>query len=255
LLKLYLWGYLNAVRSTRALERECHRDVECMWLLGRLAPDHKTIAEFRRTNTAALVAACAGFVDFARRKRLIGGATVAIDGTKIRAVASRKAVLHEKELIEQARRNAEQIEEYLQRLDAQDKQEDNEQARSGDVQRALKQLQDQQQEIQAHVERLQQARGTTAVMGEPDAQVMGHASNRAPAYNLQTAVESQSHLIVAQSPTKPMTSGSCSRWPKPPAPLWGSPWWAWLTRDTQTPSTWRGCSSKASPPTWPRTLP
>src|SRR5690242_19666688 len=56
LLKLYIWGYLSAIRSSRALERECHRNVECMWLLGRLAPDHKTIAEFRRTNVQALVA-------------------------------------------------------------------------------------------------------------------------------------------------------------------------------------------------------
>jgi hypothetical protein len=75
-----------------ALERECHRNVECMWLLGRLAPDHKTIAEFRRSNTPALVAACAAFVQFARTQRLIAGSTVAIDGSKIRAVASRKAV-------------------------------------------------------------------------------------------------------------------------------------------------------------------
>jgi transposase len=59
LLKLYIWGYLSAIRSSRALERECHRNVECMWLLGRLAPEHKTIAEFRRSNTQALVAVCA----------------------------------------------------------------------------------------------------------------------------------------------------------------------------------------------------
>src|SRR5213082_1513605 len=86
LLKLYIWGYLGAVRSSRALERECHRNVECMWLMRRLAPDHKTIADFRRNNAQPLVAVCAAFVQFARAQRLISGATVAIDGTKIRAV-------------------------------------------------------------------------------------------------------------------------------------------------------------------------
>ena len=137
LLKLYIWGYLSAIRSSRALERECHRNVECMWLLGRLAPDHKTIAEFRRTNTQGLVAASAAFVQFARNQRLISGRTVAIDGSKIRAVASRKAVLRKQDLAEQARRNAEQIQQYLKVLDAQDCQEAGDAARASDVRRAL----------------------------------------------------------------------------------------------------------------------
>lgn len=201
LLKLYIWGYLSAVRSSRALERECRRNVECMWLLGRLVPDHKTIAEFRRTNTHALVAACAAFVQFARAQRLIAGSTVAIDGSKIRAVASRKAVLSKQELGEQGRHNAQQIEQYLQILDAQDRQDSSGDARAQDVRRALQRLQGQQAQVQANLERLQQGRGQTAVRGEPQAQVMVQAGNRVPAYNLQTAVESQSHLIVAHEIT------------------------------------------------------
>jgi len=93
LLKLYGCGCLNGVRSWRALERERQRTVEVMWLLGRLAPHHKTIADFRRQNAEALVGASASFIGFARRERLIRGEAVAIDGSKIRAVASRKAVL------------------------------------------------------------------------------------------------------------------------------------------------------------------
>lgn len=73
LLKLYLYGYLNRVRSSRRLERECNRNVEVMWLLGRLAPDHKTIAEFRRANGKGLRAACASFVRFCRNAGLLGG--------------------------------------------------------------------------------------------------------------------------------------------------------------------------------------
>lgn len=202
LLKLYVWGYLSAVRSSRALERECRRNVECMWLLGRLAPDHKTIAEFRRTNTQALVGACAAFVQFARAHRLIAGNTVAIDGSKIRAVASRKAVLNKQQLAEQAERQAQQIEQYLKALDSQDRQDSGGEANAKDVRRALEQLQGQQAQVQAQLERLRQSRGTTAVDGESDAQVMLLAGHRAPGYNLQTAVESQSHLIVAHEVTR-----------------------------------------------------
>jgi hypothetical protein len=201
LLKLYIWGYLSAVRSSRSLERECHRNVECMWLLGRLAPDHKTIADFRRTNALALVAACAAFVQFARSQRLIAGTTVAVDGSKIRAVASRKAVLRKQELDEQARRNARQIEQYLQVLDAQDEKEGASEPRGEDVRRALAHLQGQQAQVHQQLEQLAQGAGNTLVKGEPDARVMGYAANFAPAYNLQTAVESQSHMIVAHEVT------------------------------------------------------
>lgn len=198
LLKLYIWGYLDAVRSSRALERECHRNVECMWLMGRLAPDHKTIANFRRKDAHCLVAVCAAFVQFARQQRLIRGATVAIDGTKIRAVASRKSVLGRRELQAQARRNAEDIERYLKLLDSQDAQE-GVHASGGDVRGALQQLQRQKEQIQADLQRLA-SDSATVVRGEQDAQVM-RSLNAAPGYNLQTAVETDSHLIVAHQVT------------------------------------------------------
>jgi hypothetical protein len=171
-----------------------------MWLLGRLAPDHKTVAEFRRSNPQALVAVCAAFVQFARRQRLIAGTTVAIDGTKVRAAASRKSVLRKGALDEEARRNAQQIEQYLKVLDTQDSQEAGG-ARAADVRRALKQLESRRGEIQADLHQLAQHGAGTVVKGEPDAQVMGHALNFAPGYNLQSAVESHSHLIVAHEVT------------------------------------------------------
>jgi len=166
LLKLYIWGYLGAVRSSRNLERECRRNIECMWLLGRLTPDHKTIADFRRANTHALVAVCSAFVQFARGHRLIGGSTVAIDGSKVRAVASRKAVIGKRELVAQAQSNAQQIEQYLRLLDAQDCQEAGEQPSGDDVRRALQRLESQQAAIQANLQRLGQSRGLTVVQGE-----------------------------------------------------------------------------------------
>src|SRR6202044_4118255 len=88
LLKLYLYGYLNQIRSSRRLEAECRRNVELMWLLGRLYPDHKSIAEFRRMHRHAVTAAGAELVRFARSCGLIRGEWIAIDGSKFRAVAS-----------------------------------------------------------------------------------------------------------------------------------------------------------------------
>ena len=198
LLRLYLWGYLNAVRSSRALERECHRNVECMWLLGRLAPDHKTIAEFRRGNLQALVATSAAFVQFARSQRLIASATVAIDGSKVQAVASRKAIVGPRSLAEQAQRNAQEIERYLALLEEADRQDASTSGQAVRVRKALAQLKSEGQAIADQARVLAASGRTMQVTTEPEAQVM-RSLNGAPGYNLQTAVEAESHLIVAHT--------------------------------------------------------
>src|SRR5437899_8207265 len=92
LLKLYLYGYLQQVRSSRRLEGECHRNVEVMWLLGRLQPDYKSIAEFRRLHSGAVTETGAELVQLARSVGLVGGEMVAVDGSKFRAVSSAKSV-------------------------------------------------------------------------------------------------------------------------------------------------------------------
>ena len=102
LLKLYLYGYLNEVRSSRRLERECSRNVEVMWLLRRLAPDFKTIADFRRDNGAAIVGTCRAFVLFCRDQGLFTARLVALDGSKFRAAASAKRVMGRREIAEEA---------------------------------------------------------------------------------------------------------------------------------------------------------
>ena len=104
LLKLYLYGYLNEVRSSRRLERECSRNVEAMWLLRRLAPDFKTIADFRRDNGPAIVGACRAFVLFCRDQGLFAARLVALDGSKFRAAASAKRVVGRREIAEEAAR-------------------------------------------------------------------------------------------------------------------------------------------------------
>lgn len=195
LLKLYLCGYLNGIRSSRALERECQRNVECMWLLGRLAPDHKTIADFRRIHPHALVAACAAFVEFARRERLIAGAVVAIDGSKVRAVASKKAIGKIADVRREQQRLAQEVEHYLRQLDDADSQERPSRPAQDAVRRTLKRLRERQEEVTSEVQRLTSGDASLSVQTEPQARVM-KGLHGAPGYNLQTAVDAQSHLIV-----------------------------------------------------------
>ena len=118
LLKLYVYGYLNGVSSSRRLERECERNVELMWLLRRLRPDYKTIADFRRDNASALQGACASFVEFCREGGLLGARRVAIDGSKFRAAASRDAVMRRAQVVRDRARIGERVAGYLAQLDA-----------------------------------------------------------------------------------------------------------------------------------------
>jgi transposase len=126
LLKLYIYGYLNRVQSSRRLEREAGRNVEVMWLLGRLVPDHKTIADFRKDNGSALREVCARFVELCREMGLLTTASVAIDGSKFKAVNNRdKNFTHAK--VERRRaRLEESVARYLSQLDTADLQEPSE---------------------------------------------------------------------------------------------------------------------------------
>lgn len=117
LLKLYLYGYLNRIRSSRRLERECHRHVEVMWLLGRLSPDFKTVADFRRINGDAFVRVCRAFVRFCAKAKLLGAELVAIDGSKFQAASGKRGVVTAHALEEQNRQLDRRIEQYLTSLE------------------------------------------------------------------------------------------------------------------------------------------
>jgi transposase len=164
LLKLYLYGYLNQIRSSRRLEAECCRNVELMWLLGRLYPDHKSIAEFRRLHHDAVVAAGAELVGFARSCGLIRGEWIAIDGSKFRAVAS----------IDSTRERI-ALTRYLEGIEKADKEQ---------------QVSVDPSAVQVALEKLKQH-------PEPEAGYMLVRQTALPAYNLQTAVDSEHALIVA----------------------------------------------------------
>lgn len=188
LLKLYLYGYLHQVRSSRRLERECQRNVEVMWLLGRLAPDHKTIAEFRRCEGRALRSACAAFVRLLRAAGVVGGEWVAIDGSKFQAVASPNAVLWEEDLPGERARLERQIGEYLASLDAADATDT---IVAPDV-----------AAVRAALQLLEQQCANVAVgraRGELEARLMRGQS--APSYNVQAAVDAAHGVIVAHAVT------------------------------------------------------
>ncbi len=112
LLKLYIYGYLNEIRSSRRLERECKRNIEVMWLVGRLAPDHKTVADFRRDNGPAIVGACRAFVLFCRDQGVFAAKLVAIDGAKLRAAASQNRVLDRRRIAEEAEKTPRRTESF-----------------------------------------------------------------------------------------------------------------------------------------------
>jgi transposase len=166
LLRLYLYGYLHQLRSSRRLEGECQRNIEVMWLLGRLVPDHKSIAEFRRMHRDAVTGAGAELIRFARSVGLVRGEWVAIDGSKFRAVSSSQSV-HERRMLER----------YLERMEQADAEEG---------------LEIDQAAVTAALEKLKEH-------PEPEARFMRTTQGKVPAYNVQIAADSEHALIVAQT--------------------------------------------------------
>jgi transposase/IS5 family transposase len=205
LLRLYLYGYLNEIRSSRRLERECGRNVELMWLMGRLAPDFKTIADFRKDNGPALVAACRAFVLFCRKQGLIGGHTVAVDGTKFRAAASARKVKGRREIAEEKARIEARIAGYLAALDEADSTEEGT-AGAGAVAEALEALRDRRAVLDVMADELDATSRTTLVETEPDARPMGKGKGqKPPSYNVQTAVDTENKLIIHHAVTTEAT--------------------------------------------------
>jgi transposase len=195
LLKLYVYGYLNEVRLSRRLERECYRNVEAMWLLRRLVPDFKTIADFRRDNGTAIVGACRAFVLFCRDQGLFAARLVALDGSKFRAAASAKRVIGRREISEEAARLDRRIAEYLAGLDASDAHEPDEAPRATAA--ALQALRERRAELDRLAAWLDVEQRNMLVEGEPDARPMGiGAGRKPPSYNVQTAVDAEAGLIV-----------------------------------------------------------
>jgi transposase len=196
LLKLYLYGYLNRVRSSRRLERECRRNVEVMWLLGKLAPDFKTIAEFRRRNSQSFVQVCRAFVRFCAKAGLLGGKLVAIDGSKFKAASSKRGVVTRRALAEESRRLEARIAQYLKSLDEGDREEREEPLDRQAVAAALDELRARKADADTAGKLLEELGETQHVTGEPEARLMRTAHGQEVAYNVQSAVDAKHGLIV-----------------------------------------------------------
>jgi transposase len=196
LLKLYVWGYVNEIRSSRKLERACGQNVELMWLVRKLAPDFKTIADFRRDNGQGIVAASGALVAFCRAQGLLGR-VVAVDGSKFRAAASVRDVIGAKKIAKAQARTDAKIKGYLAALDAADAAESEPvMADAARVAAALAAL-DAQKAVLAEQSAALAASGRKALVeGEPEARVVKLAGRLVPVYNVQTATDAASGMIV-----------------------------------------------------------
>ena len=200
LLKIYLYGYLNRVQSSRRLEREAQRNIELMWLTGRLAPDFKTIADFRRDNGAAIRAVCTQFVVLCRRLKLFTGAVVAIDGSKFKAVNNRDKNFTVTKVGKRLEQVDASIVRYLAALDRADREEgDIAEAKSGRLKEKIAGLRRQMQALRVMEQLVQGAPDQQVSLTDPDARSMATSGRGTGVvgYNVQIAVDAEHHLIVA----------------------------------------------------------
>jgi transposase len=197
LLKLYIYGYLHRIRASRRLEAETHRNVQVMWLLNRLTPAFKTIADFRKDQAEAIVGVCRAFIRFCREQSLFGAELLAIDGTKIAAVASRKQVMTPQRIEKMNAAIDRKIAEYLASMDEADREEPGSAGKGADVAAAIEALKAQKERLQGQAQDLA-ARGLKQlIMTEREAKLMRTPHGHAVAYNAQMAVDAEHKLIVA----------------------------------------------------------
>jgi transposase len=205
LLKLFVYGYLNRIPSSRRLEREAGRNVEVMWLTGRLAADHKTIADFRRDNGPAIRKTCAQFVELCRRIGVLRGGCVAIDGSKFKAVNNRDRNFTKGKIANRLAHLEADVARYIDAMARIDRQEEGE-ARAEKVARLARRHDRIRQEIQrlkAMEQTLAEAPDGQISLTDPDARAMATSARRSGlvGYNAQVAVDTETHLIVTHDVT------------------------------------------------------
>ena len=202
LLKIYIYGYLNRIPSSRRLEREAQRNVELMWLTGRLAPDFKTIADFRRDNGKGIRNVCKRFVAMCRQLNLFSQAIVAIDGSKFKAVNNRDRNYTSAKLQRRMEEIESSINRYLVGLDTADRQEPAAaQAKTERLHDKIAALKAQMQALKDIEVRLNASPDQQISLTDPDARSMKTRGTGVVGYNVQTAVEAKHHLIVAHEVT------------------------------------------------------
>jgi transposase len=205
LLKLYIYGYLNRVQSSRRLEREAGRNVEVMWLTGRLAPDHKTIADFRKDNGPAIRKVCAQFVALCRRIGLLTKPSVAIDGSKFKAVNNRDKNFTRAKMERRLAQIEESVARYLSQLDTADLQEPSEAlaVKTAHLKDKLAKLASELERLKAIEKAMLASPDQQVSLTDPDARSMATSGRGSGVvgYNVQVAVDTDHHLIVTHEVT------------------------------------------------------
>jgi len=200
LLKLYIYGYLNRVQSSRRLERETGRNVEVMWLTGRLAPDHKTIADFRKDNGEAIRKVCARFIMLCRALGLFEEASVVIDGSKFKAVNNRDRNFTRAKMERRMAQIEESVARYLRQLDTADRQEPSEAhtTKTSRLKEKIAKLKEEMQRLRGLKARMLAAPDQQISLTDPDSRSMATSGRGSGVvgYNVQVAVDTEHHLIV-----------------------------------------------------------
>ena len=207
LLKLYIYGYLNRVRSSRRLEAECHRNIEVIWLLRTLKPDFKTIADFRSANRAAFKKVFREFVILCRRLDLFGRELLAVDGTRIKAVNNKDRNFTTGSLRKFIAAVDKKLEDYLNRLDAGDAEE---RATGGsrvkNLAEKIEALNKKRGEYAAHLSALEKSGESQVSLTDPDSRAMAAHTKVGVGYNIQVAVDAKHKMIVEQAVIESMLS-------------------------------------------------
>jgi transposase len=204
LLKIYIYGYLNRIPSSRRLERECQRNIELVWLTGRLAPDFKTIADFRKDNGKAIREVCRAFVALCRKIDLLSAASVAIDGSKFKAVNARDQNFTEAKMKRRLERIDESIARYMAQLETADRHGDAvPEAKVARLKDKIAKLKEEITRLNAINTDLMKSEDKQISLTDPDARSMATSGKDTGivGYNVQVAVDTKNHLIVAHEVT------------------------------------------------------
>ena len=203
MLKLYLYGYLNRIRSSRRLEQEALRNLEVIWLLRKLKPDFKTIADFRKDNKRALKKVFRDFTKLCDEWGLFGKELIAIDGSKFRACNSKKNNYNSKKLKRNLKYLNKKIEGYLNELDNQDKLESPDRKPDAkEIAERIKQLKDRKEKYEKYQKKLEESSETELSITDPDSRLMGNNNHVEVCYNVQTTVDAKHKLIADFKVTK-----------------------------------------------------
>ncbi len=206
MLKLYIYGYLNRVRSNRCLEKETHRNIELMWLLKKLSPDFKTIADFRKDNKKAIKKVCQEFTLLCKRLDLFGGELVAIDGSKFKAVNSKKRNFNEAKLEKAIKEIDEKVDDYLAELEDNDQEEAHvSRPDAEDIRARVMMLKERGRKYRELLARLKESSETQISLTDPDSRAMLNNQRVEVCYNVQTTVDSRHKLIIDHEVTNKAT--------------------------------------------------